>query len=280
MTIVAGFSGMAGLVLCADTQETVSGYAKKEVEKIRTWYARTDYEYNLAIGAAADNGPYADLLTQELGSVLGEIHSYDLSAFDNAISECLRDFYSKHIWPRQQEHVPQIETLIAFQPNYGGHTELFHTTETANVFVQEKPCCIGIGSYLANFILETVAFLGGTKNHLLAAAAYMLQEVRDNVDGCGKNATIWFFDTEGNCERFISDRLKFLEEQATQIRYGMNRAFAYMTAVDADETENRKELLTVLGGIREQNIEALAKEREAERRHEEMMRRIRSGHTG
>lgn len=280
MSIIASFSGMPGLVLCADTQETVSGYAKKEVEKIRVWHARTDYEYNLAIGAAADNGPYADLLTQELGWALGKIHVYDQAAFDETISQCLRDFYSKHIWPRQQEHVPQIETLIAFQPTNGGHTDVFHTSETANIFVDDTLCCIGVGSYLANFILDTVAFLSATKNHMLAAAAYMLKEVRENIDGCGKNATIWFFDQDGNCEKFVSDRLKFLEEQAFDLRFGMNRAFGYMTAVDADEAEKRNQVLQLLGEIRAKNTEALAKEHEEKLRHEEMMRRIRSGHTG
>lgn len=37
MTLVAGFSGFGGLVLFSDTQETVQGYAKKQVDKIDFW---------------------------------------------------------------------------------------------------------------------------------------------------------------------------------------------------------------------------------------------------
>jgi hypothetical protein len=37
MTLIAGFSGFGGLVLFSDKQETVQGYAKKQVDKIDFW---------------------------------------------------------------------------------------------------------------------------------------------------------------------------------------------------------------------------------------------------
>jgi 20S proteasome alpha/beta subunit len=36
MTIAAGFVCSDGIVLCADTQETITGYTKNSTEKIRT----------------------------------------------------------------------------------------------------------------------------------------------------------------------------------------------------------------------------------------------------
>ena len=37
MTLVTALSGREGTILCADTQETVSEYAKKKIDKLEVW---------------------------------------------------------------------------------------------------------------------------------------------------------------------------------------------------------------------------------------------------
>src|SRR5579859_2452608 len=142
MTIVAGFTGAGGAILCADTQETVQGYTKREVEKISVWNSEPNREFNLAIAAAADSGPYADVLTNELGTAIVKMGKYD--DIKKSIENTLPEFYGQHIWPRSS-HSPQIDTIVLAQRLKGGHADIFRTSETAVNYLSQGSCCIGIG---------------------------------------------------------------------------------------------------------------------------------------
>lgn len=287
MTIVAGFSGAGGAILCADTQETVSGYAKREVEKIHVWKASNDagLGYNYGVAVAADSGPYADSLTQELRLAIREVRDYDLSAIDKAIEQCLTKFHSTHIWPRaSQDRAPQLESLVVIQNIRGGHAEFFHTSETAVNYVDQTQCCIGIGGYLADYIVRKTLTPGASMGHMLAVAAYMLLEVRENVDGCGKG-TIWWFDRQGNCDLFYdpSHRQTFLEDQAGEINVALARCMAYMTDVGDDAHPfhtDPDELLKLLNGIRANNSEALQKELSARQMYDRLWDKLRAANQG
>jgi 20S proteasome alpha/beta subunit len=52
LTIAAGFVCVDGVILCADTQETISGYTKNETEKIRLF---KDQGLCVAITGAGDS---------------------------------------------------------------------------------------------------------------------------------------------------------------------------------------------------------------------------------
>lgn len=270
MTIVAGFSGAGGVILCADTQETVQGYAKREVEKIKTYRGRKDYEYNLAIGGAGESGPYIDALITELVTAINKIHEYDLAAIDGAMKDCLPEFYAKHIWPRTNP--PSLETIVLVQRTEGGHAEMFHTSDTAVNYVSDNPICIGIGAYLAEYILKRSLAAGASMTHMLAVAAYMLHEVRENVDGCGKNATIWWFDREGNSDLFWdpTERNLFLEKQAPEINVALAHVMQYITTMETDPygqfCTDPDKLMELLSGLRKQQIEAYEDELASEKK--------------
>lgn len=263
MTIVAGFTGAGGAILCADDQETVSGYSKRKVEKIHVWkpYPLGDWKdhgYNLAIAGSSESGPYADSLTNELHGVLKGIPDFDLQAIGKAIENCLTDFYQRHIWPRTSQ-APAIEMLVAVQDVRGGHANIFHTSETAVNLLDGDHCCIGVGSHLADYILQRTLAAGASLSVMIAVAAYMLKEVQDNIEGCGEGV-IWWFDTSGNCDLFwdLTERQKFLEGQTHEINAALAATVAYMTAVGEDATyhNDADRLLEILNKIRANNLSA------------------------
>ncbi|MCU1285018.1 MAG: hypothetical protein JWO13_1368 [Acidobacteriales bacterium] len=275
MTIIAGFSGWGGVVLCADTQETVSGYGKREVEKISVGGQMADMDFNVAVAAATDSGPHADSLTGELIYAVSQVKVYSLSRIKEEIEKKLAEYHAKHIWPRASQDRPHIETIVVIQHAEGGHADMFHTTDTAVNWVSGSRCCIGVGSHLGDFILERTLQGAGSKSHMLAVAAHMLKEVRENIDGCGKNATIWFFGKDGTCEQFYNDRFKFMEDQVEDVNDVLKEAMRYMT--DVEEDSDGEALLHRLDIERRKNREHYEQEMEQERKMEEWRQKMKDG---
>src|SRR6266404_5629863 len=58
VTIIAGFKGYDGIVLCADTQETVQGF-KRKVPKLRVEPAKVGGDLAVAF-CGAGHGPFID----------------------------------------------------------------------------------------------------------------------------------------------------------------------------------------------------------------------------
>jgi hypothetical protein len=226
MTILAGFSSTAGAILCADTQETV-GYAKRNVNKIEVKQSGKtigESKFRVAI-AAGGTSYYADKLTQELFDTIRSFEEYEPKEIIEAIEAKLTEFYTKHLWPRANvQDAPQIELLILFQaiPDdpkiFVGYPLLLHVAETAVNIVQSYKT-VGIGSWLADYILERLQPHGRSNKHcLVALGAYLMKEIRENVDGCGKDAEIMFFGRDGTWEDVSGgDVLQFLESHVGDI---------------------------------------------------------------
>lgn len=227
MSIVAAFSTGEGMILCADSEETVADYAKRRVEKITLW-GRKSAEFHFAI-AGAGAGHYADMLIFDLrNSIFESFAKYDPEKIIQFIQQKVADFYAMHSLPRGNE--APVEFLSVLVPNAGlGLPLLVHVTETAVNVVQHERRCIGIGSYLAEFILEHILSPYGGKHHLIAVAAYMLKEVRDNVVGCGKDSSIYFFGNDGSWENISQEFLARFEQRTDEMNEVMRDAFHYIT---------------------------------------------------
>jgi 20S proteasome alpha/beta subunit len=284
MTIVAGFRCCDGAILCADTQETISGYAKREVDKITNWSV-AQYGYTFAIGTAG-SGNYADMLKEHLAGALRQFTSFDEQGMKAAITDSLVNFFSTHIWPRNSQDVPQIENLIVLHPTDRGNRSfplLLHTAETAVNDVTHEPRCLGVGSYLAEFILTQYFYRYASKSAGLTMAAYMLKQVREHVEGCGKSSTIVYYGNDGSWEHLTGKRLKSLEETSWRVSDGMRDAFAYMTDVgDSDHNTyshnpvTASRLLKNLQEVKTLNIEAEEEERKWYAEMKEWMRKQRT----
>ncbi len=125
-----------------------------------------------------------------------------------------------------------MELLMVLQPKAGlGHPLILHALETAvNVIREQK--CIGIGSFLADYILDRVLENCGGKYHLIAVAAYLLREVRENIDGCGKDSTIWFFGpNDGVKEKISYSYIDRLEHETELLNATMRDVFSYATDI-------------------------------------------------
>lgn len=98
MTIAAGFPCSDGLVRCADTQETITGYAKVNTEKITQ--IKTSLN-NLVFTGAGDSG-LIDMTVQLIEEAVLLRKPNSVSAVEQVLRESLLEVFNQHLAPWSQ----------------------------------------------------------------------------------------------------------------------------------------------------------------------------------
>lgn len=152
MTIAAGFCYDNGILLCADSQYT--GSAKINQTKIFP----IEYEGGRAVFALAGNEAYAKQAIQESEHAVRRKGRrwQNPSGVKKIIGDVVRSVYLDHIdlRPPSEQYDSQIFLLVAVWGSVEG-LHLYATRKTA-IFEVDGYDCIGIGDYLARFIVGPV----------------------------------------------------------------------------------------------------------------------------
>jgi hypothetical protein len=271
VTAIIGLRGFPGVVLCADSEETISGYSKKQVDKIEQWVHEP---FRFSIGAAGC-GHYADMLAASIAEELLKVDTFDLARIHGAIQSELLAFHETHIWPRvNQESAVEssVQLIIVVQPLPSGQVEIIETKETA-VLPLTKRCyvSIGVGSHLADYILERVFTPSSGEAHILAAAHYVLREVTDNIAGCGKEPNIALYRNDGTTDWLFFEEVEQLEDALDSWADIHKKTFSAVT--DTGPTErcfmNIDQVIEDLPKVRALFSDATESRVERERRYRE-----------
>jgi hypothetical protein len=253
MTLVSALSGHQGVVMFADTQETVHQYSKKTIDKMEVW----DFggrPFRFAIAGACTDATYADNLQYELASALDSVPEFDLrNKIVPVITDTLTAFYGKHIWPRSGER-PQMEYLIAIQPLPEGTPEIIHISETAvNVAgITTHNRSIGVGCYLADYLFNLLLGGGEPIYQLCAAAVHIAAEVRENIDGVGKLDRIVIFDCSGGYDELNPVDIQTIEPNIGSINEAIGYLFqSAIDPSDKDSEEWGQSIIDIAASIRE-----------------------------
>lgn len=186
MTIALGLCANDGIVLCADTQQTISGYIKTYNGKVDT----TLYNDPRVVVAMAGAGT-SDYIATARQSILGNFPE-ELKARGNVhesipivLKERFLTFFDEHLarWaPFSERERPMVELLVAVT---GKETfpRLFHCSGTA--FHETNRKAIGDGVLLADQLLMQYGFGEYKIAELSSLAVYILHKVKKGVDGCG-----------------------------------------------------------------------------------------------
>jgi 20S proteasome alpha/beta subunit len=188
MTIAAGFTCSDGLVLCADTQETITGYAKVNTQKMTQ--IETPF-YNMVFTGSGDSGlidmtvqlmEQALTLTQQLSGVW---------EIEKTLRESLVDTFNRHIAPWSQfaetERPITPDLLIGLQ--FPAATLLYRAGGTTLRRVYESQC-VGTGVVLAKSLMAKMFHHGLSIAQGWLIALYTLYQAKTWVDGCGGNSDI------------------------------------------------------------------------------------------
>jgi hypothetical protein len=179
---------MDGLIICADTQETITGYSKIDTQKI-TVYADAPGKYNVVFTGAGDSV----LIDTFIDSVIDSLSQKELQGHTRVGSEiksCLVQSFRDHIVPWAsfpRDDRPTVELLIGVQCETS--TRLYHFEGTGFSHCT-SPKCIGTGVALANSLIRQLFTNILPISQAFLAATYILRQCKRWVDGCGGNTDI------------------------------------------------------------------------------------------
>jgi hypothetical protein len=223
MTLVATFGGASGTILLADSQES-TGYAKKSVSKVEVF---TSKPYRFAF-AGAGNATHIEGITRCLMRESGLRELPDAGTTHSDVEAALKaaviGYYQQHIWPRAGDK-PELELIFLAQPLPVGHTIAFHIADGLVNFCHYESKAIGIGSYLADYLLPKLVGYAQEDGELFAKAVYILKEVKDNIEGCGGESQIHLFKNDGTCDGLQDAEVLEIEKLVVEFNEIMRQGF-------------------------------------------------------
>jgi len=186
VTIAMGLRANDGIVLCADSQQTVSGYIKIYDGKVDLSLFR-EPRVALAIAGAGTHDYIQTARQVILGDFPEELkkHKSIHLGIPIVLRERFLKFFDDHLsrWAYYQgRDRPTVELLIAVTGE-GTHPRLFHCDGTA--FHETNHKAIGVGVLLADQLLNQYVLGEYTVAQLGSLAVYVLRKVKNSVDGCG-----------------------------------------------------------------------------------------------
>jgi len=191
VTIVAGVRSLSGIVLCADTQETVSQLSKRHVPKLR--FEPTISGINLvnkpehlaAAFCGAGDGPWIDKLVDECWK-----HAKGATSLGDAcskIEDAIKNLYAEFGAIFQPGFCPTAELIYGVKMH--GNSRLFSASGPI-VTEQEQYASAGCGYYMADFLKTRMHHNFLTIYQCTILAAYILFQAKEHVDGCGGDSHI------------------------------------------------------------------------------------------
>ena len=209
MTVVGGFRCSKGIVLLADTQETVGDVYKRNVPKLRFEESPRAYkslggsDLAVAFCGATNKGPFVDKLVDRAW-VAGRNES-DIDDVCEAIEKSIEETYRHYGTIYQPGYMPDAELIYGVKMN--GSSRLF-TAHGPEVNRQEKYCIGGVGTYLGGFLAERMYTEGLTVQQCVILAAYILFQTKEHVNGCGGESHIAVLREDGPSGKVDSQRVE------------------------------------------------------------------------
>lgn len=226
MTIALGIMASDGVVLAADTQESVPGYWKIDQGKIlggTTWNLGPPSYKAAWLFSGAGNAGYVDALIQRLQGLVGE-RPADADEAELRIQALVQTFHAEHVAPFTAD-VPQVYMLVGAQCN---HSTGLWTTEKSTIARYHHYAAVGIGNHYAKSILNRLwAYRALDVAGTVALAAYVVFQTKAFIEGCGNFTDIYFLTNNdvGKIPRTRIDRMEQVfrgystELEPTALRY-------------------------------------------------------------
>ena len=224
VTIAVGFYRVTGLVLCADTQETLSGF-KRNVPKIEIRPHTFSKGTACAVFAGAGDGSLIDHVIDKLWGKMAA-NADTLEKMIQAAEQELIRLYKSLVPCYHAGFMPDAQLLVGIYcpPNWLEMVEIIGPVLTRTI----KAKSIGCGESLSSYIEERLINPKGELSDVIPAAIYIVDEAKKHVDGCGGETHVVTMTDDGNVERLhqfhVEPKSKAIEEIDS---------FARMIAVNA-----------------------------------------------
>lgn len=250
MTIIAGFRSWQGIVVCADTQETVE-YSKVSVPKLV--FEPKDHENGsnddlaAAFCGSSNYGPFVDKLISNAWESAQLTTSIDEACQE--IEKSIKATYHEFGRIFQRGYCPTAELVYGIKMQ--GSSKLF---SAYGPIVTEKTTyhTSGAAVYLANFLASRMYRDHLNLRQCVILAAYILFQAKEHVEGCGGESHIAVLRDEGTSGRVGWKQVEIFTEMLRRSDKEISDlllSFANITLPDSeieDEVDNALSLLTTL----------------------------------
>jgi 20S proteasome alpha/beta subunit len=209
MTIAAGFPCQTGLVICADTQETIAGYVKTDTDKIRLFQAG-DKRYNIVF-TGAGNGDLIDTAVDEIAAALTDEKPQGLTRIALSVKQTMLKVFSDCIQPYSAfptDDRPSLTMLIGIQ---AGQSSVLYKASGTSFSALRDADCIGYGIALGKSLIKQLFTPQISIDDAALVALYVLQQAKRWVDGCGGNSDIVLLRHDGQILRMTTEWIVSLE---------------------------------------------------------------------
>ena len=271
LTIIAGFQCQDGIVVCADTQETV-GSAKRNVPKLEFYKGPVcssqdsnklvNHDLALVICGAGD-GPFVDKIASRAWDAVREVS--DAWEASDAVESMIKETYKEFGEIYQTGACPQAELIYGI--TIGGHRRLFHAV--GPVVNERSYASSGIGYYLADFLTARMrgdAWL--TVRQSIILAAYILFQAKEHVEGCGGESHIAVLrdeESSGRVDFHLINHLTAYLKSADHYTGEMLLTAADFSISDSEFSQRITDSTEMLKFIRDREIKELGDDREFSR---------------
>jgi hypothetical protein len=196
-------------VLCADTQETISGYVKTDTEKMRVLQGNT---YSISFTGSGDTD-LLEMTIDEMDKALTLKNPFGAWPIEAILKDVLVDVFNKNIRPYSSfsyEERPNIPTLlIGLQFDAG--VLLYKASGTKFRRLREAEC-VGTGVVLGKSLIGQLFNRSLTLTQTGLVAIYILNQAKRWVDGCGgKTDVLLLSDRDKKITRIPTDEVETLE---------------------------------------------------------------------
>ena len=268
--MIAGFRCQDGIVVCADTQETL-GSAKRNVPKLEftkgpTWSVEQNelINHDLALAVCgAGHGPFVDKIASRAWDALRGVADIDEAA--DSVEAMIKQTYQEFGQIYQPGSFPEAELIYGI--SIGGQSRLFQAW--GPVVLEKSYASSGIGHYLADFLAERMGANGEhgwlTIRQCVAVAAYILFQAKEHVEGCGGSSQIAVLresESSGMVDFHLVEHLTEYLKLADRFTGELLLNTADFSMSDSALAEKIESSIGVLKHIRTEEMEKLKEDRE------------------
>ena len=196
MTIIAGFPVTGFVVLGADTEEG-SAVHKAAVRKIEPLIGEG---YCCFVGGAGGSN-FIDQTIQEAREAISELNPPTLEDIRTTLEYVTTEVYTDRIdkLPAQEADDARFELLCAVWTAKDQRAELVRIGRGYSL-VRHRPDVVGLGDYLASYLIETLRQDAG-RRQAERLCAYILAKCKAHVQGCGGASQIIVLADDGKVQQ-------------------------------------------------------------------------------
>lgn len=208
MTAIVGLNYLDGILMLADTEESLDAYAKSECDKLYRFVSKTG---TLVLGGSGDSHLIA-CAEQDLYKLFKSQEAIPAPQVADALDIFAKEFFDETIAPLARAGVDASMQMLIGVHCYGDGTGLFHWAHNRVVEIDKSnSVSIGFGIRQTHPMLRDVQACG-SKECMLLHGLRIMYHTKRTVSGVGGKTEALALQSDGSIHYFGTDTTQKIED--------------------------------------------------------------------